>query len=230
MFSKRIKKAPRAYKKVDSYLVKEIIGPITSGCEIFGLTKGQISIIDIIRYVLEEVGPADLVISTWAAAHAHVVEIKKFQADGLVRKLRFLIDPSLISRHMEFCNDVTKILGEENIRTIRNHSKFILINNDEFNIVIRTSMNLNQNLRMEYAEISDDKTMFDFMVGIVDEIYEKISPQQSFQRNKGTNETILKFDSAPVTESIFSKEDLEMMGSDEGDGEWEGIEQMLNSV
>ena len=40
----------RRFKKVESFLTSEVIGEITPGCEIFGLTKGQISIVDIIEY------------------------------------------------------------------------------------------------------------------------------------------------------------------------------------
>jgi hypothetical protein len=42
----------------------EAIGPIEAGIEVFGLSKGQFSLIDIIEHCLKASGPADVVIST----------------------------------------------------------------------------------------------------------------------------------------------------------------------
>lgn len=49
------------------------IGPITKGCEIFGLTKGDFSMIDILRHIAREIGPCRIDIGTWTAAAAKIV-------------------------------------------------------------------------------------------------------------------------------------------------------------
>ena len=43
------------------------IGPITKGCDIFGLTKGDFSMIDILRHIAREIGPCHIDIGTWTA-------------------------------------------------------------------------------------------------------------------------------------------------------------------
>jgi hypothetical protein len=45
---------------------------------IFGYTKGQFSVIDLIREVLKYTGPATLDISTWTAAHTDVTTVCDF--------------------------------------------------------------------------------------------------------------------------------------------------------
>ena len=42
----------------------QAIGSLYPGCEIFGFTKGQFCIINVLEHVLNEVGPADVVICT----------------------------------------------------------------------------------------------------------------------------------------------------------------------
>lgn len=201
-FSKRQQKK-RTVKKVDSKSAKDVIGPIEKGCEIFGLTKGEISIIDIIEYALSVTGPADVTISTWAAAQKSIIKAQQFIHDGRIKNFRFLIDPSFKDRKNAFCEELAQIFGAKSIRTLRNHAKFILISNDSWKIVIRTSMNLNQNPRMEFVEISDCGILFGFMNDIVTEIFLKISVEDNFQRNKKTNETILSFDSPNVKRNLF---------------------------
>lgn len=183
----------RVFKKVESNFACDIVGPISKGCEIFGLTKGQISIIEIIEYVLKATGPADVVISTWTAAQKSIDKAQAFIRSGSIKSLRFMIDPSFKARKPEFCDDLVDSFGSGCVRTIRNHAKFILISNDEWNIVIRTSMNLNQNPRMEYVEISDSKEMHNFMSSIVDEVFDVIPEEKHFARDKSTNESVLTF-------------------------------------
>ena len=59
-------------KGIAAKIVAEAVGEITTGCEIYGLTKGQWSLIDLIEYCLETTGPAELIISTWTAANADI--------------------------------------------------------------------------------------------------------------------------------------------------------------
>ena len=42
----------------------EAIGPLEPGCEIFGFTKGQFSLMDLITAILSQTGPASVDIST----------------------------------------------------------------------------------------------------------------------------------------------------------------------
>lgn len=191
-FSKREQKK-RVFMKNDSVLPKDVIGNITKGCEIFGLTKGNISLIEIIEYVLGITGPSNIVIWTWTASKRSIEKIKTFQRIGMIKDLKFVIDPSFKARKPEFCDDLVEKFGDQCVRTFRNHAKFILIGNNDWNIVIRTSMNLNQNPRLEYVEISDCKEMYDFMDYIAMEVFKKIPVGNTFLRTDLTNETILEF-------------------------------------
>ena len=61
-------------------------------------------------------------------------------------------------------------------------------------------MNLNQNPRMEYVEISDCENLYNFMNEIVEEIFQKVNIDQNFVRTEKTNETLLDFTQEPQRE------------------------------
>jgi len=191
------KTKPRTFKKVSSDTVHEIVGELEQGSEIFGLTKGQISLIDILSYVLDTTGPAHISISTWTAAESSVTQALGFLNSGKILTMRLMIDPSFKARKPGFCKSLISIFGPDSIRSFRNHSKFILVKNDNWNISIRTSMNLNQNPRMESFDISTDAEMFHFLNSVVDEIFLKIPNDIMYSRNDMTNETLLDF-TAPI--------------------------------
>lgn len=150
----------------------DAIGPIEPGCEIYGLTKGQWSLIDLIEHVLSFTGACRAVISTWTAAGADVSFAYKLMSCGQLNSLRFLVDFSFPARQPAYCAALRQTFGDDCIRISKNHAKFVLLRNDTWNIVIRTSMNLNENRRLENFEISDDARLADFLQRVIEEIFE----------------------------------------------------------
>ena len=147
------------------------IGDLVPGCEIFGLTKGQFSLINVIEECLVQTGPASVDISTWTAAHAEIKAAFAFLDNGLIRDLRFLVDTSFPNRQPEYCKTLLETFGEGSVRATRTHAKFVLIRNDDWNLVIRSSMNLNENRRIEVFEISDDLGMADYLSGVIEDFF-----------------------------------------------------------
>ena len=135
------------------------IGTLTPGCELYGLTKGQFSLVDIIVACLAQTGSADLTLSTWTAAGSDIDFAMKLLADGRIRSMRFIVDYSFQSRQPAYCAALRERFGDDAIRVTKNHCKFVLILNDVWNLAIRTSMNLNENRRLENFEISDDPAL-----------------------------------------------------------------------
>lgn len=149
----------------------EYLGPLERGCEIYGLSKGQFSLIDLIEYALGHTGPADVVISTWTAAGADIEFAYRIMRLGKIRAISWLVDFSFPSRQPAYCAALRETFGDDCIRITKNHAKFVLISNDEWNLVLRTSMNLNQNRRLENFEISDDARMVAYLRGVIAEIF-----------------------------------------------------------
>ena len=151
----------------------EAIGDIWPGMELFGLTKGQFSFISVLDHLLSQTGPADVVISTWTAAGAEIETAKEFLQNERIKSLRFLVDQSFPTRQPEYCKALLKSFGEGAVRMSRSHCKFATLTNKRWNLVVRTSMNLNENPRIENFEISDDKVFAKFFLDLVDEIFDK---------------------------------------------------------
>lgn len=111
----------------------EAIGPIARGCEIYGLTKGQFSLIDLIEHVLSFTGPCRGTISTWTAANSDVSFAYKLMSCGQLTALRFLVDFSFPSRQPAYCAALRETFGDHCIRISKNHAKFVLLQNDAWN-------------------------------------------------------------------------------------------------
>ena len=144
------------------------IGPITKGCEVFGLTKGDFSMIDILRHVAKEIGPCDIACGTWTAAAAEIKQAFDMLEDRNIRSIRFLVDRSFPQRQPKYYAALLQRFGDDCVRMARFHAKFILLENERFSVAVRTSMNLNLNERIEFYEISEGTPISGYLRQVMD--------------------------------------------------------------
>jgi hypothetical protein len=140
---------------------------------VYGFTKGQFSLIQLITAALARTGPAELVLSTWTAANQDVTEVLAFCSSGLVTRARWLVDLTFSRRSPQLAQRIRDVFGDDAIRVGKNHAKFALLGNAEWQVVIHTSMNLNHNPRFENFEIANDPELYAFHQAIIDEIWRK---------------------------------------------------------
>lgn len=148
------------------------IGPISKGSEVFGLTKGDFSMIDILRHIAREIGPCRIDIGTWTAAAAEIKQAFDMLNDGNILSMRWLVDRSFPQRQPKYFYALRDKFGEDCIRLARFHAKFILIENDDYSVAVRTSMNLNLNQRIEFYEISEGSPISGYLKQVVDYHFE----------------------------------------------------------
>jgi len=154
VYKRKVRKTRKRFFNYEG--VEAYIGDLSKNTEIFGITKGQFSIIDIIEYVLNHTGKANVMIATWTAAQADIKKAFEFLQSDKIQDIKFIVDRGFVNRQKEYCNELIEKFGDDSIRFLRIHAKFIVIQNDEYNFVIRTSMNLNENKRFENFEITED--------------------------------------------------------------------------
>lgn len=174
VYKRKTRKTKKRFFNVEG--VRDYIGDLSKDTEIFGITKGQFSIIDIIKYVLDFTGPAHVLLSTWTAANADIKKAFEFLRDGNIKSIKLLVDQGFVTRQKDYCDEMRRLFGENSIRFLRLHAKFIVIQNEKYNFVIRTSMNLNENKRMENFEITEDYDFCEYFKRFFNETFDNIAP------------------------------------------------------
>lgn len=147
---------------------RRCIGKIEKGVDIFGLTKGDFSMIDILRHIIDEIGPCDVDVGTWTAAHSDIKQAFTLLEDKRLRNVRFLVDRSFPARQPKYYQALLRAFGRDSVRMARFHAKFILAENDDYSVAVRTSMNLNENKRIEFYELSEGSPISGYLKHITD--------------------------------------------------------------
>lgn len=155
---------------------RDAIGTLAPGAELYVLTMGQFSIADAIVALTEQTGPVHVTLATWTAADADLHRTAQLLQDAVFLSLRFLVDRSFITRQPAYCATMRRLFGDDCIRTARTHAKFVTLHNDAWTLAVRTSMNLNENPRMESLEISDDPALCGFLESVADEVFTAQAP------------------------------------------------------
>jgi hypothetical protein len=148
--------------------------------------------IDLATVALSISGPADVCIWTWSIAEYEVNVLAKFIADREILNFRLIMEEQSAAKGGNISDrkhtrgnliaDMQDRFGADCVRLVKNHAKIIMIDNADWHIAIRGSMNLNLNPRFEQFDISDDKAIFDTLSAVVDEIWEK-GKRVDLQRN-----------------------------------------------
>jgi len=183
----KIKMQPKAFKKSNTAkkiliskqgTAAQAIGTIEKNTDTFILTYGQFSLIDGLMAILDQTGPAHVGISTWTAAHGDLTRSAELLETAEILSFRMIVDRSFKTRQPNYYTHMVKLFGIESIRAIRVHAKFMVIRNTDWNIVVRTSMNLNTNPRLENMEISDNKEFAEFFDRIIADIFDEVAPDE----------------------------------------------------
>lgn len=160
--------------------VQNVIGEIKHGYEIFAFNKGQFNLIDILVYILSITGCANVDLLMWSINPEAVDILAQLKNKKKIDQLRVVIDYARAT-HPGYCEKLCDVFGEDAIRVAKNHAKIILVRNKEWDISLRTSMNMNINSRLEFFEISEDKKLADFFSLFFDEWYKTNATGMTFE-------------------------------------------------
>jgi hypothetical protein len=161
--------------------VEAAVGPIVQGMDVWGLTDGRWSLIDLIRWCLAATGPAKITLATWTAGGADLNFLRRLKDAGTVLSMRAVVDSSFGSRKPADLETLKFAFGADSIRATQVHAKFCLIRNTDWNLCIRGSQNLTENPRVEMFEVSDNAEMCDWLDAFVDRLFANQDPKQAAQ-------------------------------------------------
>ncbi|MFM7521296.1 MAG: site-specific integrase [Planctomycetota bacterium] len=88
-------------------------------------------------------------------------------AGGTVTRARWLVDLTFVRRCPQLAARIREAFGDDAIRVTRNHAKFAIVHNDTWNVVCRTSMNLNHNPRLEDFTVAHDPELAAFLLAML---------------------------------------------------------------
>jgi hypothetical protein len=131
----------------------ETIGPIELGLNLFAVTRGQFSMIDIINYLLSQMGKSGVSVWTWVVADYEVEVMTALIDNDKLIEGNLIVDYSAGKRNPEVIESWRAKFGERSVKVCKNHAKISRIWNGQYRFLARGSMNYNP--RFEQLDLTE---------------------------------------------------------------------------
>jgi hypothetical protein len=167
--------ASRGVRKVihRTATASKTIGPLTPGVRVTGLTAGQFSAVDAMEHMCAELGPAAVRVSTWTTGLYDVHRAAQIQMRGRITEIRMLLDRGTFEKSPKYAGPLIEALGIDAFRCLSVHAKVIIVVGERGAAVMRSSMNLNKNLRTEQFDIDVDDEVAAFYCAWFDALWDE---------------------------------------------------------
>lgn len=151
-------------------LIRNTINGLQPGCNVFFKTDGAWSNIELLEYLLELSGPANIYFSTWSISSEAITRFTQWEQSGAITGIFGILDAGLRNRKPDIYQQATgafKVLKLSHI-----HAKVTVISSDTHNIVLMGSANYTRNPRIEAGMIIwNDELAQANIKWILEEIY-----------------------------------------------------------
>ncbi len=161
---------PDALDMLPNQSARRAVHAFRKGGRLVGMTHGQFSLLDLLAAPLKKTGPAEVWLSTWTAGIRDAKAATMLLERGTIAELRLLVDRSFASRQPAYCAAVRRMFGDYAVRCTRTHAKIALLRNAEFDVAVRSSMNLNRNPRFEQYDVDESPELCEFFVAHFEEM------------------------------------------------------------
>ena len=121
----------------------------------------RLQLADVIDQVLRQIGPAELLISTFWTSDAFIRRLHRLKNEGLVKSCSLFLDLKA-SRKTVLLAGFSKSVFDA-VFLCENHSKVVLLKNDSHHVTIVTSQNQTQGNRMECGIITTDNDIYQYI-------------------------------------------------------------------
>lgn len=148
----------------------DALGQIEPGMSLFGVSRGQFAMIDMIAHCLSQIGAAEVSLWTWTIADYEKDMVGGLLQRGDITGATLLLDYSAGRRLPAMVDEWRDHFGESSVKIVRNHAKIARVWNARFRLLLRGSMNLNFNPRFEQFDVTEGGPDFDLVERIEAEI------------------------------------------------------------
>lgn len=156
---------------------KELIkalGTIEQGKSTYTFSSGKWSSHELLAYILEQTGPADVWITTWSCTEEPLRQLVKMKQEGNIRQIRCLFGdrvPVMSPNAWQLAK-----FNFTDIKLSHCHAKVQVIRNEHWGIVIMGSANFTINPRWEAGVVCCDMKVADEFIKGIDEAMKQIKP------------------------------------------------------
>lgn len=169
-----------------SVFIDSVLRPLAQNASQAYLSD-KLQVADVMQWILDQTGPADVQLTSFSISEEFLRRIFFIEKSGLIRSLDIVLDFKATNKTLILWPFIAQTV--EHCYLAANHSKILLVYNDDWTVAVVMSQNLTRGNRNESAFISTDRTVFDSLHAQVDSLIKNQSVpfHEIFTRAVGEN-------------------------------------------
>ena len=156
------------YFSAETSLMTKHLGTIVPGQDKHFYSFGNFNMMRLIFWVLDQIGPADIIMSTYSISPKTITGVLNRREKGTIRNIRFLVDNRVRSLSPK---PFDMLVANFDYRCISIHAKVACVWNDNWNITIVSSQNATNNPKMERGTIYTGLDIFNFDKQVLEDAF-----------------------------------------------------------
>ena len=122
---------------------------------VLGMTRGQISLADLVIAAAQKIGAADVLIAVYGFEPDDIARLRGQQEAGTIRRLRIIVPPVSKADEADYAA-MARMIGIENVIESAMHMKIAAVQSGDWNVAIRGSVNLYTHLVVQHFDVDDN--------------------------------------------------------------------------
>lgn len=148
------------------------LGEIWLGIDKHFYSRGAFNLIQLVLYILQQTGPANVFLSTYSIATESISTLIRKKEEGVITYIRFLIDNRVRSISPKpFDYLITSF--PDSYRCCALHAKVALIWNERYKISVVGSQNATHNPKLERGIVHTDPAVWAFDLNVLNDEFER---------------------------------------------------------
>ena len=137
-----------------------------------GLVERAWGFMSMITAMLHRWPGSDLFVSSWSVGLQDIQKLVTYRDEGLCRRIQFMVDPSFVKRHPQRARELGALLGDGSVIERNSHAKFVLLLGGDQNVAYSTSMNINQDARVDAGTLILDEGLVAEYVSLLNGVFD----------------------------------------------------------
>lgn len=141
-----------------SELISFVLRPLAAN-QSQAYLSNTLQVADVLKWILDQTGPAHVQMTSFSISEEFLRRIFFIEKEGLIRSLDIVLDFKATNKTLILWPFIAQSV--ENCYLASNHSKILLVYNDQWTVSVVMSQNLTRGNRFESGFVSTDKSVFD---------------------------------------------------------------------
>jgi hypothetical protein len=208
------------------------VAEMARGLHLFGFSKGQYGLLDLVEAVLLQVGRAELSLCVPALDARSIERLAGFRGEGLINRCLLALDHAYPGSRegRKLRQAIEEAVGEVMVRVIRHQCRFALLAAGEWRVTILTAMPLTRSARLSHWSLHESRAIYEEARRMLERSFRAVRPGLEPPREEIDAAYRAALGGGVPADVRLADAHEEVLAAQAGEREWAAVRALLDQL